>query len=171
MYLHKASLFLCGVTMLLAYSASFKLNSIDSMSSTAPYSDGCQSSNSTISCCQTISVYRFSQTVCVNVSSMDKQNVLPFTLSVKGALYIRDTYSDSKPQPYCFEYDDQAAVHLCAIFYNTTFTETQVSACLKLSIQVQAQIIIPLKCFTLSRPTAITVRGEDLENIVTEIMV
>jgi len=79
--------------------------------------------------------------------------------------------TDSKPQPYCFEYDDQAAVHLCAIFYNTTFTETQVSACLKLSIQVQAQIIIPLKCFTLSRPTAITVRGEDLENIVTEIMV
>ena len=79
--------------------------------------------------------------------------------------------TDSKPQPYCFEYDDPAAAHLCGIFYNTTFTETQVSACLKLSVRVQTQIIIPLKCFTLSRPSDITVKGEILENIVTDIPV
>ena len=79
--------------------------------------------------------------------------------------------TDSKPQPYCFEYDDPAPVELCAIFYNTTFTETQVSACLKLSVRVQTQIIIPLKCFTLSRPSYITVKGEILENIVTDIPV
>ena len=79
--------------------------------------------------------------------------------------------TDSKPQPYCFEYDDPAAAHLCGIFYNTTFTETQVSACFKLSVRVQTQIIIPLKCFTLSRPSDITAREEVLENIVTDIRV
>ena len=62
-------------------------------------------------------------------------------------------------------------MHLCAIFYNTTFAETQVSACLKLSIHIQAEIIVPLKCFTLLRPTAATVKEEDLENIVTDILV
>ncbi|KAL9962884.1 hypothetical protein ACROYT_G032034 [Oculina patagonica] len=165
MYFHEAAnVFLCGVTMLLACAASFKLNAIDSISSTTPCDDGCEnrSSNSTFSCCQAISVYRFSSTVCVNVSSVDTENVLPLTVSVGGELYLNDTFSDKKPQPYCFEYDNPGPVYLCMIFYNTTFTETQVSSCLKLRILVQAEIFIPLKCFTLSRPSAISVRGKNI---------
>ena len=39
----------------------FRICLSDSMSSTTPYIDECQSGNSTISCCRTISVYKFSQ--------------------------------------------------------------------------------------------------------------
>ncbi|KAJ7323413.1 hypothetical protein OS493_031888 [Desmophyllum pertusum] len=170
MYLHKANLFLAGVTVILAYAASYKLNAIDSISSATSSIDGgeCYNSNSTFSCCQPVSVFRFSAIVCVNVSSVDTQNVLPFTLAVDGKLDINDTFSDKKPQPSCFEYDNPGPVYLCVIFYNTTFTEAHVSSCLKLRILVQAEIFIPLKCFTLSRPSVMT---ETQENLVTDNIV
>ena len=43
------------------YVYKFRFCLSDSMSSTTPYIDECRSSNSTISCCRTISVYKFSQ--------------------------------------------------------------------------------------------------------------
>lgn len=121
MYLHKGSFFLCGVTMLLAHSSSFKLNTIglyicswsrdlpsaclntyfvhkfriclsDSMSSTTPYIDKCQSSNSTISCCRTISVYKFSQIGKKNIHHWTLNHLLaraPKIALTRNSVYMR----------------------------------------------------------------------------------
>ncbi|RMX54446.1 uncharacterized protein [Pocillopora verrucosa] len=161
MCLLKVKFPLSVVTVLVPLVASFTLKSVDPVTANNPNFDGCEcvSGNSSFYCCQPISVYRFSELVCVNVSSVDTQNVIPFTLSADGKSRLTDTYSEKAPQPYCIEFDNPGPVYTCLIFYNTTFTSTQVSGCLKLRVLVQAEIFIPLRCFNLSRPS--DVKQED----------
>ena len=73
--------------------------------------------------------------------------------------------TDKKPWPSCVEFDEQGIAYVCVIFYNTTFSDNQVSGCLKLSVLVEAEVIIPLKCFTVSTPKAFAVRGQNLEDM------
>jgi len=95
---------------------------------------------------------------------------LLFTLSAPpiSQLTAHSLSTDKKPWPSCVEYDEQGTVHVCVIFYNTTFSETEVSGCLKLGVLVQAEIIIPLKCFTIPRPRAVAERGQNNENMITQ---
>lgn len=65
--------------------------------------------------------------------------------------------TDQEPWPSCAEFDEQGIAYVCLIFYNTTFSATQVSGCVKLNVLVETEIIIPLKCFTLPRPKAIAI--------------
>ena len=65
--------------------------------------------------------------------------------------------TDQEPWPSCAEFDEQGIAYVCVIFYNTTFSATQVSGCVKLNVLVETEIIIPLKCFTLPRPKAIAI--------------
>lgn len=85
----------------------------------------------------------------------------PSSHSVSHLWNMLSFSTDEKPQPFCFEYDNPGPVYLCIIFYNTTFTETQVSSCIKLRVLVQAEMFIPLDCFTLSRP-ANTLREKNI---------
>lgn len=155
MCLLKGKFPLAVVTILVPLVASFTLKSVDPVTSNNPTFDSCEchSGNSSFYCCQSISVYRFSELVCVNVSGVDTQNVIPFTLSVDGKPRFTDKYSEKVPQPYCVEFDNPGPVYICLIFYNVTFTSTQVSGCLKLRVLVQAEIFIPLRCFNIFRPS------------------
>ena len=65
--------------------------------------------------------------------------------------------TDQETWPSCAEFDEQGIAYVCVIFYNTTFSATQVSGCVKLSVLVETEIIIPMKCFTLPRPKAIAI--------------
>ena len=65
--------------------------------------------------------------------------------------------TDQEPWPSCAEFDEQGIAYVCVIFYNTTFSATQVSGCVKLNVLVETEIIIPMKCFTLPRPKAIAI--------------
>ncbi|XP_073251656.1 uncharacterized protein [Porites lutea] len=154
MFLRKIFVTLAGVWVLVAASTSFKLNSLGNSLN----EDSCECSNFTCSCCQPISVYRFTDMTCVNISSVDAvQNDINYTLSLGGKLYIDSTYKDQEPWPSCAEFDEQGIAYVCVIFYNTTFSATQVSGCVKLNVLVETEIILPMKCFTLQRPKAIAI--------------
>ena len=77
------------------------------------------------------------------------------------------------PQEFCCEADPQhQPVYICVMFYSVSFADpSRVTGCLVLSVRINAEFLIPMKCFNVSRlaehwgeyPLSNAIRGHDKE--------
>ncbi|XP_061180105.1 uncharacterized protein LOC133188621 [Saccostrea echinata] len=116
--------------------------------------EGCKCVGYNCGCCQHLEVdeIHLNDTVCINVTYLDKDYGLEVTLSVDGHVYINASVSARNPPPLCAAIPglkDLASV--CLQFYNLSVSSTSFSGCLRVVAKLKYVTVdkIDIGCFKI----------------------
>ncbi|XP_048729240.2 uncharacterized protein LOC125646762 isoform X2 [Ostrea edulis] len=97
--------------------------------------NGCQCVGYNCGCCQHLEVDKIglNDTVCINVTYLDKDYGLEVTLSVDGHVYMNVSVSARNPPPLCAAIPGlKDLASICLQFYNLSVSSTSFYGCIKL---------------------------------------
>ncbi|XP_062582452.1 uncharacterized protein LOC134244198 [Saccostrea cucullata] len=115
---------------------------------------GCKCVGYNCGCCQHLEVdeIHLNDTVCINVTYLDKDYGLEVTLSVDGHVYINASVSARNPPPLCAAIPGlKDLASLCLQFYNLSASPTSVSGCVRVVAKLKYVTVekINIGCFKI----------------------